>query len=236
MRVATASFSSASEARLLWLCVAGSVAMHALVLTLLPGWKALRESPPRPLTVELRKPEPPQVVPPAPLPAQAQPRERAKPTAEKPEPISTARPREEPPVEIPRSQVLSVPSEAPVTAATPAIPEPKPVPAEVPRAQPSPPPAAVTPPRSEAAHLNNPPPVYPLAARRRGDHGTVLLRLIVTSDGMAKNVVVEKSSGHRLLDDAALAAVRNWRFVAARQGGQSIDWPYTQAILFKLPE
>lgn len=228
MAVTTASFSTARDVRLLWLCVAGSVATHVLVLTLLPGWMALREAPPRPLTVELLKPEPPEVVPPAPLPVRAQPRERAKPVEEKIE-----RPREERPVESPRTQVLTAPPEAPVTAATPAIPEPKPAPAEIPRAQSSPPPTAVTPPRSEAAHLNNPPPVYPLVAQRRGDHGTVLLRLIVTADGLAKNVSVEKSSGHRALDDAALAAVRNWRFVPARQGSQSIDWPYTQAIVFK---
>lgn len=234
MSVATASFSSASEARLLWLCVAGSVAMHALVLTLLPGWKALRESPPRPLTVELLKQEPPEIVPPKPLPVLTPPHERATTAVQKPDPVT--RPRDERPVESPRTQVLTAPPEAPVTAATPSIPESKPAPAEVPRAQPSPPPAAVTPPRSEAAHLNNPPPAYPLAAQRRGDHGTVLLRLVVTADGLAKNVTVEKSSGHRALDDAALAAVRNWRFVPARQGGQTIDWPYTQAIVFKPSE
>jgi protein TonB len=96
-------------------------------------------------------------------------------------------------------------------------------------------PAPVTPPRSEAAHLNNPPPNYPLAAQRRGDHGTVQLRLIVTAEGLAKNVVVEQSSGHRALDEAAVAAVRNWRFVPARQGGLAIDWPYTQSIHFKPP-
>jgi len=45
--------------------------------------------------------------------------------------------------------------------------------------------------------------VYPLAARRRGDQGTVLIRVLVTAEGLAASVGIDKSSGHPALDEAA---------------------------------
>lgn len=226
---------SPRDTTLLAWCVAGSVAAHVLMLTVLPGLRKAVE-PPTPLTVELLKP--PEVEPPKPLPVEKKP-----PPPEpkvRPEPQKPA-PREERPVETPR-QLLTAPPDAPASPAAPVVqvppeqkPAPPPPPPEAPRAAPAPP-APVTPPRSDAAHLSNPPPVYPMAAQRRGDRGTVLLRLIVTAEGLAKNVEVEKSSGHRALDDAAVTAVRGWRFVPARQGGQAIEWPYTQSIVFKPAE
>ena len=92
----------------------------------------------------------------------------------------------------------------------------------------------VTPPRSDAAYLNNPRPAYPLAARRRGDQGTVLVRVLVTAEGLAVSVGLEKSSGHPALDEAALAAVKTWRFIPARQGAQAIESPYVVPIVFKV--
>lgn len=225
---------SPRDTTLLAWCIAGSVAAHVLMLTVLPGLQKAAE-PPKPLTVELVKP--PEVEPPKPLPAEKKPlpEPKAKPEPQKPVP------REERLAEAPR-QILTAPLDAPASPAAPVVqvtPEQKPVPPppppEAPRATPAPS-APVTPPRSDAAHLSNPPPVYPMASQRRGDRGTVLLRLIVTADGLAKNVEVDKSSGHRALDDSAVAAVRSWRFVPARQGGQAIDWPYTQSIVFKPPE
>ena len=73
---------------LLWWCLAASVAAHALLLTLVPGWRAGKETPPMPLTVELREP-PPEVVPPKPLPVESRPvvKERLKPVPIKPEPV-----------------------------------------------------------------------------------------------------------------------------------------------------
>ena len=229
---------------MLSVCVAGSIALHALLLTLLPEWRVLRDEPAKPLIVELTRKfetapanEPPLVLPQAlPMPTQPQPRERPKPAPVKPAAVPTL-PRAAPPPEVPRAPILAAPSEAPVSASSPVVPEvkPAPPPLEPPlRARVAPAPVPVTPPRSDAAHLANPPPNYPLAARRRGDHGTVQVRLIVTAEGLAKNVTVEKSSGHPALDEAAMATVRNWRFVPARQEGKAIDWPYTQSIHFKL--
>jgi protein TonB len=71
----------------------------------------------------------------------------------------------------------------------------------------------------KAAYLNNPRPPYPFAAVRQGAEGRVLLSAEVLSDGRAGRVSLEKSSGHALLDAAALNTVRSWRFTPARKGG-----------------
>jgi TonB family protein len=50
--------------------------------------------------------------------------------------------------------------------------------------------------------------VYPAAARRRGLSGTVQIEVEIESNGAIGVVLVFASSSHRLLDDAALEAVR----------------------------
>jgi protein TonB len=56
----------------------------------------------------------------------------------------------------------------------------------------------------------------------------------VTREGSAASVSVEKSSGSASLDDAALEAVRNWRFVPARRGAQAVEAWHLVPIVFKL--
>ncbi|OHE77437.1 MAG: hypothetical protein A2107_14435 [Verrucomicrobia bacterium GWF2_62_7] len=68
--------------------------------------------------------------------------------------------------------------------------------------------------RPDYAH--NPPPSYPQTARLRGWQGTVILSVEVLPDGGAGEVGVVKSSGRRVLDEAAMQAVRGWRFLPAR--------------------
>jgi protein TonB len=211
---------------LLMLCVAGSVMMHVLVLTLLPRWNALRDSTPRPLTVELATQEPPPIVPPKPLPMET-PRVTREPVKPVAKPLAEPRPLREP--------ILIAAPETPPSPAAAVVPEQRAAPpVEIPRAPPAPVAAPVTPPRSDAAYLNNPRPAYPLAARRRGDQGTVLIRVLVTADGVATSVGLEKTSGHPSLDEAALAAVKSWRFIPARQGGQAIESPYVVPVVFRL--
>jgi len=67
-------------------------------------------------------------------------------------------------------------------------------------------------------YLKNPAPVYPHLARERGWQGLVILKVLVSTDGVPSEVRVEESSGHGVLDKAALRAVRNWKFVPARSG------------------
>lgn len=65
----------------------------------------------------------------------------------------------------------------------------------------------------------NPPPVYPQVARQRRFEGVVLLRVLVLADGMVGELRLEKTSGHAVLDQAALKAVRGWAFASGRRGG-----------------
>ena len=49
--------------------------------------------------------------------------------------------------------------------------------------------------------------------------GTVILRVLVGTDGVAQSVEIEKSSGSRALDNAARDAVRRWTFQAGTRNG-----------------
>ncbi len=91
-----------------------------------------------------------------------------------------------------------------------------------------------TPPRFGAAYLNNPAPRYPAIARRMGQQGKVLLRVLVTPAGTAKEVRLYASSGSEALDDSAMAAVKRWRFVPARQGNNPVEAWVQVPIVFKL--
>ena len=79
-------------------------------------------------------------------------------------------------------------------------------------------------------------PTYPPASRRAGEQGTVRLKVLVDTSGRASNVAVTQTSGFPRLDQAAVEAVRKWRFVAATDGTNKIQ-AYTQvAVTFKLTE
>jgi len=73
--------------------------------------------------------------------------------------------------------------------------------------------------RAAPDYLRNPPPAYPAASRQTGEEGTVLLRVSVTEAGRPAAVSLARSSGHARLDQAAVQAVRRWRFRAAQLGG-----------------
>ena len=49
---------------------------------------------------------------------------------------------------------------------------------------------------------------YPNEARRKGMSGSLLLDVAINSDGVVVSVDVRRSSGHKLLDDAAIRIVR----------------------------
>jgi protein TonB len=70
----------------------------------------------------------------------------------------------------------------------------------------------------------NPEPPYPIAARRLGLEGTVVLRVVVGADGSPVSVAVLQSSGHAMLDASAADTVRaKWRFVPARRNGVPVE-------------
>lgn len=99
---------------------------------------------------------------------------------------------------------------------------PPPAPEQIAPPAPVAPPVVITPPNFNADYLRNPPPAYPYTARRQGLQGKVVMRVLVGTDGVPDQVQVRTSSGVAVLDEAALDAVRNWRFVPARQGAQPV--------------
>ncbi len=69
---------------------------------------------------------------------------------------------------------------------------------------------------------------YPDAARRDGLEGTVWLRFRIAPDGSVEHVEVDRSSGHTLLDDAAVSAVR--RASPYPPYGGPIRYPFTYRL------
>lgn len=77
--------------------------------------------------------------------------------------------------------------------------------------------------RFDADYLHNPAPRYPMLSSRLHEEGTVYLHVQVHADGYAMHVVVKNSSGYSRLDQAGIEAVKQWRFIPARQGNQAIN-------------
>ncbi len=202
-------------------CLLASVALHGLLLVLLPGWRLaapVAEVPPVLDVVMVAADAPPVIVPPAAPPPRAVPAPRpVKPVA--------APPRQAAPLPAAVATPETVDSAAPPAPPSPLAGDARIVPRNDAPAIPAPPPVAVTPPAFNAAYLRNPPPAYPAAARRSGEEGTVMLRVLVGRDGAPLKVELDRSSGSRTLDSTALDAVKGWRFVPARRGTEAIeDW------------
>jgi periplasmic protein TonB len=79
------------------------------------------------------------------------------------------------------------------------------------------------------------PPPYPPSARDRGLEGAVRLDVDVDADGAVGEIRVTVSSGAASLDDAAVAAVRRWRFAPATIDGAAVPSTVTlPPIRFRL--
>ena len=83
-------------------------------------------------------------------------------------------------------------------------------------------------------YKSNPPPPYPRLARRRGYQGQVILSVHVNRNGHVDNLWVFESSGYRLLDQAALEAVRSWAFEPGKKGEQPAAMWVKVPVLFEL--
>lgn len=65
-------------------------------------------------------------------------------------------------------------------------------------------------------------PAYPPEAARVKAEGSVVVKVDVAADGIPANVTLAKRSGERALDEAALEAVRQWRFEPAIRNGKPV--------------
>ena len=99
--------------------------------------------------------------------------------------------------------------------------------------------ASLVPPQLVAPQLvthggGNPLPSYPRAARRQGLQGRLVLRVTVTAEGKPRIVKVLESSGHALLDDAAVRAVARWQFQPGRHGNTPVQASIDLPVVFRL--
>ncbi len=89
-------------------------------------------------------------------------------------------------------------------------------------------------PSSSADYLNNPVPTYPPISKRQGERGTVLLRVWVETDGSAARVELKQTSGFDRLDEAAISAVRHWKFVPGQRNGVVTAMWVNVPVVFEL--
>jgi periplasmic protein TonB len=84
-------------------------------------------------------------------------------------------------------------------------------------------------PSADADYLKNPPPGYPRISRRNSEQGTVIVRVLISTQGTPEKAEVRTSSGFARLDQASLEAVQRWRFVPGRRNGTP------EAMWFNIP-
>ena len=77
-------------------------------------------------------------------------------------------------------------------------------------------------------------PRYPESARRAGAQGVTMLRVRVLESGRVGDVLVEKSSGFRDLDLAAIEAVKKWLFEPARRAKEPVAVDVMLPVKFEL--
>ncbi|MNM70873.1 transport protein TonB [compost metagenome] len=179
-----------------------------------------------PMTIEFSQPAPPVVEPPPPAPPPA--------VVAPPPPVVDELAAKPAPKPLPKPKPVAKPVAKPQPKPAPRAVEQPPAPPQ-PVAAPTPPaPVPVTPASASAGYLKNPAPEYPALAHRRGWEGTVLLRVHVLASGKPGEIQLHNSSGRQQLDDAALAAVKRWSFVPAKQGEVAVDGWVSVPIEFKI--
>jgi protein TonB len=141
---------------------------------------------------------------------------QALPVPPRPRPATASKPVESKP-SVPES---AAPQDAPAAAAAASAPAPATsaaAPASAP-AEPADPPIVY-----EPRYRHPPiPPRFPPRALALNQQGTVIVRALVAPDGTSGEIIVWRSSGYALLDEAALRAVRDWAFEPASVGGRRI--------------
>lgn len=200
--------------------VAGSLLLHGAVAVVCAWWGPTQVTPPVPHAQWEGRYS---------IALQDVPRETVEPTVE--------------PVAAPPEVVPPSPPEPPPTAPPEPLTPPVPAPVETPppaRAQPTEQPIEPRPQPSAAAataalvaargsdllesprRYHNPTPPYPPELLRAGIEGVPVLEIRVAADGQVEWARLLKSSGHRALDDSALATLRRWSFYPARRGGTPV--------------
>lgn len=186
------------------------IAVHALLASALAGlgYRAVKTRQDSLVAINLAPPPPP------PSPSRpAPPESQALQTSVQPAPVTV-------PAPVPRPVVAMVPTSAPqvpvMAITTPPAPVASPAPA------PPAPPATVTSDALGTRMIAGAPPRYPVESRRKKEQGTVELALVLGLDGKVESISVASSSGFARLDQAALEAVRRWRWAPTLRDGAPV--------------
>jgi protein TonB len=78
------------------------------------------------------------------------------------------------------------------------------------------------------------PPSFPARARALGQSGFVTVSFVVDLDGSTQDVNVVESSPPGVFDEAAIDAVRGWRFNPGQQEGAPVAVRARQTLRFEL--
>jgi TonB family protein len=76
-------------------------------------------------------------------------------------------------------------------------------------------------------------PVYPFSSRKAGQEARVLVRYVVNAEGNVEDVDVRERSS-RECTDAAVAAVRTWKYTPAKRQGKPVAVEMVLPIIFNL--
>ncbi len=197
-----------------WTAVLAIVALHIGGLGLLAAMDVIHVAKPKPqpLVISLIAEQP------APPPAEAP----------QPKPVAVAKVQ---PVVIAPPPIVSVTTPTPPVVAT--APTPAPPRMVVVSAAPAAPSGPVSVSDLSAKLIDGKPPRYPIESRRKREQGTVVLDILLNTDGTVASLAIAHSSGFDRLDKAALDAVRKWRWSPTMRGGQAVavrgtfDFPFT---------
>ncbi len=198
--------------------MSGAIAVNLLALLLLlmpmsmPPPLALPDTPDEGMELMPREPEVVEITKPLPVPRPEVQRREAVQTRSQPEVVSDPAPvivdsgePAEPVVVAERTDVVAI---EPVTPSIAAV---------------------------RLEYASAPPPAYPRDAARRRLEGTVMLQVLVDVDGRPLDVLVQASSGHRSLDEAARQHVlKRWSFRPAMKDGRAVQAIGLVPVAFEL--
>lgn len=77
-------------------------------------------------------------------------------------------------------------------------------------------------------------PKYPDLARERGEQGAIRLKLGINAKGLVENIEILSSTGFKLLDEAAIKAVKAAKFIPAQIDGAAVFSTSEIKLEFKL--
>lgn len=95
---------------------------------------------------------------------------------------------------------------------------------------------AMVPASTPATYLSHPKPEYPQQSREDREEGLVVLRVLISSEGRPASIQLNKSSGFRALDAAAVSGVKRWSFTPATQNQRAIEAWIDIPIRFRLDQ